>query len=477
MNNTTNSTVIVGGGFVGLFAALHLAHHHYSEPVILIDRSDRFTFKPLLYEHLTGEMENLEVFPRYEDLLEGSNVTIVKDEVTAIDLQQRRVELASGSHHDYKHLVLGVGSTQGYLGTEGAQENGFAFRTQEDTVALEKHLRSCLQQAVRADAKARKALLTVAIVGAGPSGVEMAATLADLLPIWYEELGGDFEELRIVLANHSNQILKGDANSHLKETAMDALLDRTVPVELLLKAGVTKVTGDRLEYQLKDEDTTKALPAKTVVWTAGTATNPVIEKLSLSDAEKNKHGLPLVNTNLQLLQHPEVFAAGDCAVVKERDYAPLAQIAYQEAATIAKNLIALSQNKELHAVSASMRGTLMKLGIRNGVANIFDKVKVNGRTGDIIRNVTYLEMLPTPLHDFNATTEWLSEEIFHRYHQPQTEAEKQHQRQAKANIFTGITSIAIGAIAAIALISGSVAVWRTIHSPEQPATQQNSEPN
>ena len=474
MNNTTNTTVIVGGGFVGLFTALHLAHHHYSEPIILIDKNDRFVFKPLLYEHLTGEMNNMQVLPRYEDLLEGSNVTMVKDEVTNIDLQQRRVELASGSHYDYKHLVLGVGSTQGYLGTEGAKEYGFAFRTQEDTVALEKHLRSCLQQATQAELKKKKALLTVAIVGAGPSGVEMAATLADLLPIWYEEIGGDITDLRIVLVNHSNQILKGDANSHLQDTALEALHNRTIPVELLLGAGVTKVKSDRLEYQLKDEDTTKALPAKTVIWTAGTATNPLIENLSLTDKEKNKHGLPFVNPTLQLPQHPEVFAAGDCAEVQERDYAPLAQIAYQEAATIAKNLIALSQNKELHPVDASMRGTLMKLGIRNGVANIFDKVKVNGRTGDVIRNVTYLEMLPTPIHDFNATTEWLSEEIFHRYHQPQTPAEKQHKQQAKASVLAGITSIAVGAIAAIALIGGSIAVWRAIDSSEPATTQQQN---
>ena len=476
MNNTNNATVIVGGGFVGLFTALHLAHHRYSEPVILIDKSDRFVFKPLLYEHLTGEMKNLQVFPRYEDLLEGSDVTMVRDEVTNIDLQQRRIELASGSYYDYRYLVLGVGGTQGYLGTEGAKENGFAFRTEEDTVALEKHLRSCLQQATQAELKAKKALTTVAIVGAGPSGVEMAATLGDLLPIWYEELGGDITDLRIVLVNHSNQILKGDANSHLQDTAFEALHNRTIPVELLLGAGVTKVTSDRLEYQLKDEDTTKALPAKTVVWTAGTATNPLIEKLPLKDEAKNKHGLPFVNPTLQLPQHPEVFAAGDCAIVKERDYAPLAQIAYQEAATIASNLIALSQNKELHPVDASMRGTLMKLGIRNGVANLFDKVKINGRTGDAIRNVTYLEMLPTPIHDFNATTEWLSEEIFHRYHQPQTPAEKQRKQQAKTSTAAGVTSIVVGAIAAIALIGGSIAVWRAIH-PEQPATQQNSNPN
>ncbi len=467
MNDITNPTVIVGGGFVGLFTALHLSHRHYSEPVILIDPNDRFVFKPLLYEHLSGEMQNEQVLPRYEKLLEGSNVTFIQDKVSKVDLQQRRLELASGLHYDYRYLVLGVGSIQGYLGTEGAEENAFAFRTQEDTIALEKHLRECLQRASQAESAQREALLTVAIVGAGPSGVEIAATLADLLPQWYEKLGADFRNIRIVLVNHGQEILKGDVNSHLRDTALDALKNRAIPVELVLRAKVTKVTSDRLEYQLQDFEEIKTLQTKTTVWTAGTATNPLIKTLPIDDKNLDKHGLPLVNTTLQLLDFPEVFAAGDCAVVQDRSYPPVAQIAYQEGANIAKNLIALSQNQELHPVNASMRGTLMKLGIRNGVANIFDKVKVDGTAGDSIRNLTYLEMLPTPIHDFNATAEWLSDEIFHRYHQPTKPGQpKPNQRLA------GLASIAAGAIAAIALVAGTTALWRTTHSPNQPQTTQ-----
>ena len=469
MNNTTKPTVIVGGGFVGLFTALHLGHHRHEEPVILIDPNESFAFKPLLYERLTGEMQNDQVFPRYEDLLVGRDVTFVQDKVTDLDLEQHRVELASGSHYDYRYLVLGIGSTQGYLGTEGAKENAFAFRTKEDTIALEKHLRSCLKKATQAQPERRKELLTVAVVGAGPSGVEMAATLADLLPTWYKELGGNFEDIQIVLINHSNQILKGDANSHLQETAFDALLNRTVPVKFLLGAKVTKVTSDRLEYQLKDEDDTKILQAKTTVWTAGTANNPLIENLPIADENRDKHGLPLVDSTLQLPNFPGVFAAGDCAVVQDRSYAPLAQIAYQEGANIAKNIIALSKNKELHPVEASMRGTLMKLGIRNGVANLFDKVKVNGRAGDMIRNVTYLEMLPTPAHDFVATEEWLSEEIFNRYHKPAPAGEQKPKSQPKSSPSKGLVSIAVGFLLGIMAIGGLVTIQRAI-TPDQPAT-------
>ena len=472
MNDITNPTVIVGGGFVGLFTALHLSHHHYSEPVILIDPNDRFVFKPLLYEHLSGEMQNEQVLPRYEKLLEGSKVTFVRDKVTKIDLHQRRLELASGLHYDYRYLVLGVGGTQGYLDTEGAKENAFAFRTEENSVALEKHLRECLLLASQQERARQKALLTVAIVGAGPSGVEIAATLADLLPQWYEKLGGDFSKIRIVLVNHGSEILKGDVNSHLKDTALHALKNRAIPVELLLGAGVTKVTSDRLEYQLKGSQTTQIIETSTTIWTAGTANNPLIKDLDIADENRDKHGLPLVSTTLQLPDFPEVFAAGDCAVVKDHAYPPVAQIAYQEGATIAKNLLALSQHKTLHLVNANMRGTLMKLGIRNGVANIFDKVKVNGRTGDLIRNATYLEMLPTPIHDFNATAQWLSDEVFHRYHKPQQPEVVELKKQRSKSRIAGLTGIAVGAVAAIALIGSPLALWRATHSPSQsPATQ------
>jgi NADH dehydrogenase len=262
MNNSTAPTIIVGGGFVGLFTALHLSHRHYSEPVILIDSQERFVFKPLLYEYLTGEMQDEQVLPRYEELLEGSQVAFVQDKVTNINLEQRRVELASGLHYNYRYLVLGVGSTQGYFGTEGAKENAFPFRTQEDVIRLERHLRECLQRASQTeDNRTRRSLLTFAVTGAGPSG--MAATLADLLPSWYAKLGGNIQDIRIVIVNHGTEILAGDVNAHLQETALEALKSRTVPVELLLGVKVTAVDADGLKYQAKDQEEVETLLTKT----------------------------------------------------------------------------------------------------------------------------------------------------------------------------------------------------------------------
>lgn len=470
MSNSTDPTVIIGGGFVGMFTALHLRHRRYEHPVILIDPQARFVFKPLLYEYLTGEMQEEQVAPTYEELLQGSDVVFVQDTVTQIDLQQQRISLETGLHYTYQHLVLAVGSRQGYFGTDGAQEHAFPFRTQADTLRLKQHLRNCLQRASQMTNRAqRQTLLTVGVVGAGPAGVEMAATLADLLPDWYAQLGGDIQEIRIVLVNHGDQILSGDVNAHLQETALKALKDRVVPVELLLGVSVESVDPDGLNYKAK-EQASERLQTTTTIWTVGTATHPLIEALPLPTDACDKHGRPLVTPTLQMPDFPEVFAAGDCAIVQPHPQPPVAQIAYQQGAGIAKNLVFLSQGKPPQPIDAQMRGTLMKLGIHNGVANLFDKVQVGGEVGDLIRNGTYLEMLPTPIHNFKATTDWLTDEIFERHRLPKSTSRSPSRAQNHVGIWVGG-----GAIAAL-LIAGLFWGLRSRQpSQPQPAEQQSTQ--
>lgn len=424
--NSSRPTVIVGAGFTGLFTALHLRHQHNLRSIILIDPQERFVFKPMLYELLTGELSEDTVCPTYKELLKGSDISFMQDKAKAIDLQTKRLTLASGLDYTYGYLVLAVGSVQGYLGTEGAQEHAFAFRSLENAIALEYQLRDCLQRASQTNDEAqRRSLLTFAIVGAGPTGVEMAATLADLLPYWYAQLGGNLHEIRIVLINHGKTILAGDVNAGLKEEALHAFRTRTVPVELILGVGVQSVEADHLEYQPAGSTETKKLLTQTTIWTAGTAVNPLIQSLKsqIPVDHLDKHGLPLVSSTLQLLDFPEVFAAGDCADMQPQPLPALAQVAYQQGASIAHNLVALAKGASPSPAHVSLRGTLMKLGLNNGVANLFDKVQVTGKPGDLIRNATYLEMLPTPLHDFKATTEWIKEETFHHYHRPKPEPE------------------------------------------------------
>jgi len=414
MTNPIYQTVIVGGGFTGLFTALHLSHHHYPRSVILIDQNERFCFKPLLYEYFSTEMDGMQVLPKLPELLRDSGVIFVKDRVDSIDLQNRQVKLSSGDCYSYSNLVLAVGSITGYFNVEGADVSALPFWTQKDAIALDRHLHQCLQTAMDIqDPQIRSQLLTVAVVGGGPTGVEMAATLADLLPNWYAAMNGNPEEISIVLLNRGEEILKGDINSHLRETAQGELQKRTIPVEVLLQATVTAVMPNAVEYQCQGK--LEILPTYTTIWTAGTTTNPLLENLSIPAEHRDQHGRLQVTPSLQLLDYPEVFAGGDCAVLENHPLPPTAQVAYQQGYAIANNLKALALGYEVNPAQVNIRGTLLKLGLNNAGANISDLFEVTGEIGHLIRQGTYIELLPTPIHNFKATAQWLNEEIFQRY--------------------------------------------------------------
>ncbi len=411
MNSSNNYTIILGGGFLGLFTALHLRQQNYDRPIILIDRNKRFTFKPLLYDLLSQELDESQVCPRYTDLLKDSGVKFVSAAVQEIDLHSQKVKINSTQEYSYDNLVLALGNPTAYFGIEGAKDNTFAFRDYEDAIALQKHLINCLQQAIQTtDAQKRRHLLTVTIVGAGPSGVELAATLADVVPNWYAEMGGVKEEVRIVLINRGSQILSGDTNEGLKEAAEKALQNRSIPVELQMNASVTKVEKGRVEFKRNEQQ--ESLEAATIIWTTGTTTHPLIESLPIPSEKRDKKGRLQVLPTLQIPEFPYVFAGGDCATPMQNSQPPLAQVAYQQGATIANNLKALSMGNSPIDSNVSIRGTLMKFGIGEAGANLFNSAIITGEPAHLIRQSRYLTTLPTPVHNFKAVTEWVTDEIF-----------------------------------------------------------------
>lgn len=451
MQQSSHPTIILGGGFVGLFTALHLSQQNYPHPIVLIEQRDRFSFKPLLYELLSGELHSEQVYPRYKELLSGSHIHFVQDTVESIDLHHQCIAVASGQHYSYRSLVLALGGKTTYFNTPGADQHTFPLTNGAEAIALRKHLRNRLHQALQAKTDTeRRHLLTIAIVGAGPAGIELACTLSDLLPIWYDELGGDSQEIRIVLVNRSREILKGDINSQLRCTVQRALKSRQV--ELLFDAAVTEIQPDGVQYQQQDQLYT--LQSGTIVWTAGTAPNPLLMGLPIAPEHRDKRGRLVVKPTLQLPDFPEVFAAGDCATTDENPQPPTAQVAYQQGRAIAQNLKLQAAGKPLLPVQIHLRGTLMKLGLNDGVANVFNKVQIKGQPGHLLRQATYLELLPTPTHNARSTTEWLTDELFQR-HRPFTRAQLGH-----TPLLPGVAAIAASFILATPL------VWRAAQ-PQQ----------
>ncbi|CAA9589588.1 NADH dehydrogenase [uncultured Synechococcales cyanobacterium] len=409
----TAITLIIGGGFTGLFTALHLSRLGYDAPVVLIDQSERFIFQPLLYELLSGEMKPELVWLRYEELLQGSGVTFVQAIVQAIDLKQRQVHLTSSKCYSYNQLVIALGSTTGYFNVSGAQEHSWPFRTGEDAVALAHHLRHCLRQARQTpDRAARHTLLTVAVIGAGPTGVELAGTLADLLPAWYVELGGNSAEIRVVLLSRDSKILEGDVNRPIRKAALRGLQQRTVPVEYLLDAEVTAVHANQVEFQRHNQQ--EFLTAATIVWTAGTTVSPLIKTLPLPELGRDKQGRIQVAPTLQIPGFPEVFAGGDCASVELNPLPATAQVAYQQGAAIARNLKAISQGYSPRPAHITLRGSFLKLGVGDSAANLFDRFAITGKLGNLVRQGTYLDRTPPLGLNLPVITGWLSSEAWNR---------------------------------------------------------------
>ena len=409
-----SKTIVIGGGFVGLFTVLHLSHHKYPQSTILIDQKNYFVFNPLLYELMTGEMTPDQVCPTYRELLKGSNVTFLEDQVNNIDLEKQVVYLNSNTQYHYDNLVLVLGKKSSYFGVQGAEKYAFSFRSRDDAGKLSQHLQKCLQKASQTeDDQSRQRLLTFTIVGGGPTGIEMVGTLADLLFQWYDKLGGNPKEIRIILVSRPKQLLKGDINSHLIDLVKKAFQNRPIKIDLILGASATKVTESTLEYQ--KEEQTHTIATNTVIWTAGTDTNPVIDSLPIASENRARNGSLYVLPTLQLPDYPNVFAAGDCAVLSNQSLPATAQVAYQQGKAIAHNLIAKVNNDPLEPAKVKLRGSMMKLGINESVANIFDRIQVSGEVGHLIREATYLELLPSPIHDFKVTTNWIIDEIFHRH--------------------------------------------------------------
>lgn len=185
---------------------------------------------------------------------------------------------------------------------------------------------------------------------------------------------------------------------------------------MMMGAEVTAIRPHAVEY--KRHGKIETLPASTAIWTTGTATHPLIKNLAVPNEHRDTRGRLQVSKTLQLLDFPEVFAGGDCAVVEDSSLPATAQVAYQQGATIAHNLRAMALDYQPKSLRVNNRGTLLKLGIDDAAASIYNTVEVAGEAAHLIRQGTYLELLPTPIHNFKATSEWLKDEVFQPFLDP-----------------------------------------------------------
>jgi len=396
MDNKKARVVIVGGGFGGLFTALDLGSAY---EVTLISDADHFLFTPMLYEYLSGEVEEWHIAPAYKELL-NEGVKVIRDEVSSVDLENQTIKLNERSEPlQYDVLVLAVGGVTNFAGVPGAAENAIPFRKIAHADRLRQVMVDALDR-VPPDLPPQdtQRALTFAVVGAGASGVELSTKMADLLRDAFKRraLRG---EPRVLVIEMGDKIVPG-MGVEIREFVEQALRESRVEVHTLTR--VVSVTEKTLVFE--HDGVRTEIDAAAVVWAGGVRMNPLIENLTV---EKTSRGLILVMPTLQLVSHKNVFALGDIAFFEDAapTLAGTAQLALQQAGLVARNIKALLEGDELHTKHFEELGEAVSLGTERAAVLAGGKA-FGGPLARQARFALYTARLPTWQHRLRVGASW-----------------------------------------------------------------------
>jgi NADH dehydrogenase len=320
--------VVVGGGFGGLQAALALRRSDID--VTLVDRRNFHLFQPLTYQVATGALSPSEIaYPLRAIFKRDRNVRVLMAEVADIDLQGRELHLATVAgvpaprRIRYDTLIVAGGSRYSYFGHDDWREHAAEVKSLESAVIVRTRILSAFEAAeAETDPQRRAAWLTFVVVGAGPTGVEMAGQIAELAR---DTLRRDFRSIdprtgRIVLVEAVDRVLPTFPPS-LSAKAARSL--QKLGVTVLLQRTVVGIDGESVTIAAGGEP--ERIPCRTVIWAAGVTASGLAARLAeLSGAERDSAGRVTVEPDLTLPGHPEVFALGDMVRVRGADGAPLA---------------------------------------------------------------------------------------------------------------------------------------------------------
>jgi NADH dehydrogenase len=356
--------VIVGAGFGGLWCARGLARA--PAEVVLVDRNNYHTFFPLLYQVAAAELVPTDIAYPVRSIFRGvPNVQVRMTEVRGLDVVNRRVETTAGPV-GYDVLVLAMGSVPHFFGVEGAAEHAFPLRWMEDAIPLRRHILTRFEAAATTDDPiARRRQLTFGIVGGGPTGVEFAGALVELV---YGPLLRDYpsihpDEVAVVLLEAADRLL-GGMPKRLGDYAAERLRRRRVKVRL----GVRVDSLGPGSVLLNGRET---MSTDTVVWTAGVQGDPAVHRWGLPT---DRGGRIPVDQHLRVVGHEEIYAVGDLAYLEGEDGAPLpqvAQVAIQQGRCAAHNILAAYSNEPMKRFRYRDLGILAVIGRNAAVAHVF----------------------------------------------------------------------------------------------------------
>ncbi len=354
--------VIVGGGFGGLQAAKALGDAPVQ--VTLVDRRNHHLFQPLLYQVAMAVLSPADIAQPIRSVLrDTSNVEVVLGEVTEIDPVAGTVKV-DGAPLPFDYLILAAGASHAYFGHDEWEPLAPGLKSLEDALDIRRRILLAFEEAEREpDPERRKALMTFVIVGAGPTGVEMAGAIAEIAN---HTLARDFRHIdtrdaRIILVEASRRMLAAFPD-RLSRHALGDL--RRLGVEVLLGRPVTMIEPGKVTI---DQE---VVPAATIVWAAGVKASPLGSSLGV---ELDRAGRVFVNPDLSVPGHPNIFVIGDMASLadfKGRALPGVAQVAMQEGTWAARNIQRLLDGQTTRAFHYLDLGNMATIGRNSAIADI-----------------------------------------------------------------------------------------------------------
>jgi NADH dehydrogenase len=356
--------VVVGAGFGGMETAKKLAKAPVR--ITLIDKHNYHLFQPLLYQiAIAGLVPSQIAYPLRTIFRNQDNVSIQIGEVTEIDFDARFVKM-NGSVIAYDYLVIAVGGQTNFFGMKSVEQNSLQLKDIESAIATRNHLLRMFEKASReVDAEKRQALLTFVVVGAGPTGVETAGALAELISHVmakdYPQM--DLKEARVLLLEAGPSVMPSYPD-RLRKATFDLL--RAKNVEIMLNAQLTNYNG--IQITLNDGS---RINTNTLIWTAGVRAAGMLDSLEVQQAGP---GRVRVDPCLRVPTHPEVLVVGDAAYLEDGTGKPLpmlATVAQQQARAAAQNIQRILEGREPEPFHYKDPGLLATIGRNAAVARIF----------------------------------------------------------------------------------------------------------
>lgn len=361
--------VVVGGGFAGLWATRELNDPRFR--VTLIDRRNHHLFQPLLYQVATAGLSAPDIAaPLRHILREQGNAEVRLGEVVAVLPEERTVLLADGSRIGYDALLLSSGATHSYFGKDQWAEFAPGLKTLTDALHLRRRMLEAFEHAeAETDPAIREAWLSFAIVGGGPTGVELAGALAEIAR---HTLKGEFRNIdprktRVRLIEAGSRVL----STFPEDLSVKARLQlERLGVEVITGTGVTHI--DALGCTVGDA----FIPARTVLWAAGVAASPLGRGLG---AQVDRAGRVLVQPDLSVPGHPEIFVAGDLASLQQdgKPVPGVAPAAKQMGRHVARVLRARMDGRPAGAFRYRDFGNLATIGRMAAIAHV-GRFKLSG---------------------------------------------------------------------------------------------------